>query len=113
VGCASKPKAPEWTRVTPEGAGDRVVYLDTANVVVNAGLVYVTMQSRKAGVAISAAGEPFGIAHAEANCPARRIDPTALKEDQFDGSGKHLRMQLVSLTAEETTEVLARACSGR
>lgn len=111
--CSSKPKPPEWTRITPEAAGDRVFYLDTANVVINAGLVYVTLQSRKAGVAPDAAGMPFGLSHAEANCPAHRIDPTALKEDQYDAAGKKLAMQLVSLSAEETAAVLERACRGR
>jgi hypothetical protein len=113
VACGSKPKAPEWTRITPEAAGDRVVYLDTANIVVNAGLVYVTLQSRKAGVAPDAAAAPFGLSHAEANCPAHRIDPTALKEDQYDAAGRKLAMQLVSLSAEETAAVLERACRGR
>jgi len=111
--CAKKVVPPEWTRVTPEGAGDRVMYLDTAHIVVNAGLVYITLQSRKAGVALEATGVPFGISHAEANCPAHRIDPTALKEDPYDAAGKKLPMQLVSLSAEETVAVLERACRGR
>ena len=111
--CAKKPVPPEWTRVTPEGAAERVVYLDTAHIVVNAGLVYITLQSRKAGSAPDAAGVPFGLSHAEANCPARRVDPTALKEDQYDASGKKTEMKLVSLSAEETADVLARACKGR
>ncbi|MEY4763255.1 MAG: hypothetical protein RLZZ200_3112 [Pseudomonadota bacterium] len=110
--CSKKVVAPEWTRVTPEGA-ERVVYLDTAHIVVNAGLVYITLQSRKAGSAPGAPGAPFGLSHAEANCPANRVDPTALKEDQYDASGRKLEMKLVSLTAEETADVLARSCGGR
>ena len=113
VACAKKVVPPEWTRVTPEGAGDRVVYLDTAHIVVNAGLVYITLQSRKAGSAPDSSGAPFGLSHAEANCPANRIDPTALKEDQFDATGKKTEMKLVTLSAEETAEVLARSCKGR
>ena len=113
VGCSKKVVPPEWTRVTPEGAGDRVVYLDTAHIVVNAGLVYITLQSRKAGIAPDAAGVPFGLSHAEANCPANRIDPTALKEDQYDAAGKRLEMKLVTLSAEEAADVLARSCKPR
>ena len=113
VGCAKKEVPPEWTRVTPEGAGDRIVYLDTAHIVVNAGLVYITLQSRKAGSAPDSPGAAFGLSHAEANCPANRIDPTALKEDQFDASGKKTAMKLVTLSAEESAEVLARSCKGR
>ena len=111
--CARKAVPPEWTRVTPENAGERVTYLDTAHIVVNAGIVYVTMQTRKAGIAVDATGVPFGLIHAEANCPAHRIDPTALKEEQYDAAGRHVTMQLVSLSAEETADVLARACKGR
>lgn len=112
-GCAKKVVPPEWVRITPEGAGDRVVYLDDAHIVVNAGVVYVSMQSRKAGSGPDAAGAPFGLIRAEANCPAHRIDPTALKEEQYDAAGRHVTMQLVSLSAEETADVLARACKGR
>ncbi len=113
VGCSKKVVPPEWTRVTPQGAAGRVVYLDTAHIVVNAGLVYITLLSRKDGAAADAAGVPFGLSHAEANCPANRIDPTALKEDQYDAAGKRVEMKLVTLTAEESADVLARSCKQR
>ena len=113
VGLAAcgKAKAPEWTRIS--AAGERVVYLDTANILVNAGVVYVTMQTRGDGVAPDAVGKPFGILHAEANCRAHLLEPSALKEEQYAADGKHTGMRLISISADETEAVLTRACAGR
>lgn len=113
LAACSKVTPPAWTRMTPPGGADRVVYLDTANVVVNAGVIYVTLQTRTGGDAPGVAGRPFGIAHAEANCRQHKIEPTALKEDQYGADGARLAMKLTSLSAEETEAVLAAACKGR
>ena len=111
AGC-SRAKAPEWTAVSATGA-ERVVYLDTANILVNAGVIYVTMQTRAGGDAPDAVARPFGIVHAEANCRQQLLEPTALKEEQYGGDGKRLGVKLVSISAEETQAVLGRACAGR
>ena len=111
--CAGKPSAPAWTLLAAPPGEARAVYLDTANVVVNAGVIYVTLLTRKAGETAEAKGLPFGLIHAEANCTAHRIDPTALKEEQYGADGGRLGMQLVSLSAQQTEDVLARACSIR
>jgi hypothetical protein len=112
VAC-SKTTPPVWTRVTPPGSEARVVYLDSAHILVNAGVIYVTLQTRRDGAGPEAAGRPFGIVHAEANCLQQKLDPTALKEEQYGGDGKRLGMQLAVISAEETREVLERACARR
>ena len=113
VACAAKPNAPSWALLAAPSGEARAVYLDTANVIVNAGVIYVTLLTRKAGEAAEAKGLPFGLIHAEANCAAHRIDPTALKEEQYGADGQRVGMQLVSLAPQQTEDVLARACSGR
>jgi hypothetical protein len=110
VACG-KARAPEWTSVSVAGA-ERVVYLDTAHILVNAGVIYVTLQTRSSGDAPDAAGRPFGIVHAEANCRQHLLEPTALKEEQYSADGKRMAMKLVAISAQETQAVLAHACAG-
>ena len=112
LGACSKVTPPAWTSVSAPGA-ERVVYLDTANILVNAGVIYVTLQTRAAGDAPDAGGRPFGIVHAEANCRQHLLEPTALKEEQYGADGKRTGMKLVAISGPETDEVLARACHGR
>jgi hypothetical protein len=112
LAACSKATAPAWTSVSAAGA-ERVVYLDTANILVNAGVVYVTLQTRTGGDAPDASGRPFGIVHAEANCRQHLLEPTALKEEQYGADGKRLGMRLVAITGPETDDVLKRACAGR
>ena len=108
----SKATPPAWTAVSAPGA-ELVVYLDTANIVVNAGVIYVTLQMRTGGDAPDASGRPFGLVHAEANCRQHLLEPTALKEEQYGADGRRTGMRLVAITGPETDDVLARACKGR
>ena len=111
VACG-KAKGPEWTAVSVAGA-ERGVYLDTANILVNAGVIYVTLLTRGGGDAADAVGRPFGLVHAEASCRQQVLEPTALKEEQFGADGKRTGMRLIAITTQETQAVLARACAGR
>jgi hypothetical protein len=111
VAC-SKAKAPQWTAVSAPGAA-RGVYLDTANILVNAGVVYVTLQTRTGGDTPADSGRPFGIVHAEANCRQHLLEPTALKEEQYAANGQRTGMTLFALAGPESDAVLARACQGR
>ena len=112
LGACSKVTPPTWTSVSAPGA-ERVVYLDTANILVNAGVIYVTLQTRSGGDAPDAAGRPFGLVHAEANCRQHLLEPTALKEEQYGAEGKRTGMRLIAITGAETEDVLKRACAGR
>jgi hypothetical protein len=111
LAACGKVKPPEWTSVSAAGA-ERVVYLDTAHILVNAGVIYVTMQTRSGGDAPDIAGRPFGIVHAEANCRQHLLEPTALKEEQYAADGKRMGVKLVAISAQETQAVLGRACAG-
>ena len=112
LAACSKTTPPAWTSVSTPGA-ERVIYLDTANILVNAGVIYVTLQTRAGGDAPDAGGRPFGLVHAEANCRQHLLEPTALKEEQYGADGKRTGMRLVAITGPETDDVLARACKGR
>ena len=112
LSACSKATPPAWTSVSAPGA-ERVVYLDTANILVNAGVIYVTLQTRTSGDAPDASGRPFGLVHAEANCRQHLLEPTALKEEQYGADGRRTGMRLVAITGPETDDVLARACKGR
>jgi hypothetical protein len=111
LAACGKATAPDWTSVSAPGA-ERVVYLDTAHILVNAGVIYVTLQTRSGGDAPDATGRSFGIVHAEANCRQHLLEPTALKEEQYAADGKRTGIKLVAISAEETQAVLARACAG-
>ena len=112
LAACSKTTPPAWTSVSTPGA-ERVIYLDTANILVNAGVIYVTLQTRTSGDAPDAGGRPFGLVHAEANCRQHLLEPTALKEEQYGEDGKRAGMRLVAITGAETEDVLRRACAGR
>ena len=112
LAACSKTTPPAWTSVSTPGA-ERVIYLDTANILVNAGVIYVTLQTRAGGDAPDAGGRPFGLVHAEANCRQHLLEPTALKEEQYGADGKRTGMRLIAITGPETDDVLKRACAGR
>jgi len=120
AGC-DKPRAADWMQITqgdpcaapaPPGADETatceggVFYLDRANLSVKSGTPYVILQTRYPD-------GRRGTIRAEANCPRRKLEPTALKEDLFDKNGALLQNRMTALSAADETAILQYACAKR
>jgi hypothetical protein len=114
LGGCDKPRAPEWMAITrgdpcaatssgPCDAG--AFYLDSANLSVKSGTPYVILQTRYADGRI-------GSIHAEANCPRRKLEPTALKETLSKG-GALIENRMTTISAGDEKAVLEYACAKR
>jgi hypothetical protein len=133
LSACSKPVAPDWQRVTqatpciaatppaalPSAEGTPAVevvapaacdapefYLDVANISVKGGTPYVILQTRYADGRV-------GSIRAEANCPLKKLEPTALKEAIYDKGGALVLDHMTTMSAEDEAAVLARACAQR
>jgi hypothetical protein len=106
AGC-DKPRAPEWMRITPEGAAEGgVFYLDRANLSVNSGTPYVILQTRYPD-------GRTGSIRAEANCAGRKLEPTALKEALYGTDGVPVGNGMTTVSAADEKAILEVACSRR
>lgn len=133
VSACSKPVVPNWERVSqatpcigpeppaalpsaedtpavevvaPPPCDAPEFYLDVANISVKAGTPYVILQTRYADGRV-------GSIRAEANCPLKKLEPTALKETVYDKSGALVLDHMTTMSAEGEAAVLARACAQR
>lgn len=124
--CEQKPAAPSWTRVSkeqacpkavqgegasPSACGGTVFFLDTANVRKQAGVLYVTLQTRADEGTPGGAAGAYGIIHAEANCALKKLEPTGLHEDRYGSDGRMIESRLAVISAEDEDSVLAYACA--
>ncbi len=119
AGC-SKPAAANWVAITqgdpcasqaapapdsPPGVCDAPsFYLDTANISFTGGTPYVILQTRYADGRV-------GKIRAEANCPRRKLEPTALQEDVFGSDGARLTNRMITMSGADEKAVLDRACA--
>jgi hypothetical protein len=113
LSACGKPAAPSWLQITkgepcadPATCDEPAFYLDTANLSVRSGTPYVILQTRYRDGRL-------GSIRAEANCPRKKLEPTALKEALFQANGTLLENRMRAISAADENAVLAYACSKR